>query len=459
MADRFVSPSGSGSAATQANPSALSDALNNTGGVTINAGDQVWLRGGTYTNANSGATDKYVCNQGNGAAAAPIVYRAFPGERVIIDGAGSDAHSVFVSFSSGAHDLIFRDLEGTDSQAHRAGAPASDLPGGIYSNHGQGTTRIAIVNCIFHDMGGSGIGAFYDGPAYLYGNLFYYCGSYQNQKHSIYYNDTDNVVAPGTVVEANVSMFSGGYGWHLYGDHNRFRIQSNTSACSGRLSGTSSGGNLLLGHEIAGVSGPSINGLVDSNYTYSPDNTSYELLLGFEVGWNNVTFSNNRSVGADIRFYNVQNRNCVFTNNNLEGNFFTNGVSGVPTVIGSGNTFTNDGSRPGSGIEVYIVPNKFEPGRCHVTIYNWDHANTVNVNLATGGVRVGDDYAVYWWPNLVTRVACLTGTYAGGNVAFPMTAGVLGAMPNPTWDAAFQPPTTVLPEFSVFIVQTLTRRN
>jgi hypothetical protein len=138
---------------------------------------------------------------------------------------------------------------------------------------------------------------------------------------------------------------------------------------------------------------------------------------------------------------------------------FDEGVAGFPTAAQwPGNTFNNDGLRPVAGNRVRVIPNIYEAGRCNVAVYNWSHANTVSVDLSSC-LRVGDDYAVYWAPNFITKTAALTGTYAGGTLAFPMTVAALGAMPNPTYSSMLQPPTTALPEFGAFIVRTTVRRN
>lgn len=77
----YAAPGGSsGGDGSLSRPWNLSTALAGAGG-TVQPGDTIWLRGGTYRG-------NYISTV-RGSAAAPVVVRQFPGERAIIDGVGT----------------------------------------------------------------------------------------------------------------------------------------------------------------------------------------------------------------------------------------------------------------------------------------------------------------------------------------------------------------------------------
>jgi uncharacterized protein (TIGR03437 family) len=69
-------------------------------------------------------------------------------------------------------------------------------------------------------------------------------------------------------------------------------------------------------------------------------------------------------------------------------------------------------------VKVFIRPNKYEPGRAHIAIYNWDLKPSVPVDL-TDVVASGSTYEIRdvqnWFGEPVVR-----GTYNGGSVDIPM---------------------------------------
>ena len=102
-----------------------------------------------------------------------------------------------------------------------------------------------------------------------------------------------------------------------------------------------------------------------------------------------------------------------------------------------------------TGVKVFVRPNQYESGRANVAIYNWDHANTVSVNLSGIGLTNGDQFEVrnvqnYFGPTV------LTGTYnpASPTVNIPMTDLTV----TPPIGQSFVPAST-LPEFGVFLVK------
>lgn len=82
---------------------------------------------------------------------------------------------------------------------------------------------------------------------------------------------------------------------------------------------------------------------------------------------------------------------------------------------------TVSGRPTGSMVRVYA--NRYERGRGHVAIFNWNGLKAVDVDLSKV-LAVGDAFRVYNCLEVTHTLAratpVLTGTYGGGNVAFPL---------------------------------------
>src|SRR2546423_2018682 len=154
----YASPTGSsaGNGSTN-NPWDLSTALAGGSG-RIQAGDTVWMRGGTYRGDFRTALA--------GARGRPIVFRQYPGERATIDG----------TLRADGADLVFWGFEVMRS------APTGMLPG--LESRG---ARQKFINMIVHDAAQQGI-TFWDEAvdAEGYGNIVYNNGPHGNHDHGIY---------------------------------------------------------------------------------------------------------------------------------------------------------------------------------------------------------------------------------------------------------------------------------
>ncbi len=133
--DHYVAPTGTpGAAGTLADPWDLQTALSQPPGVA--PGDTIWLRGGTYGGAHTSLLA--------GTEASPITVRAYRRERVVIDYAtntncnpaapddctASNRRCNALTVPACSHDVVFRDLEITSSEA---GGRVSLPPGGCAS--------------------------------------------------------------------------------------------------------------------------------------------------------------------------------------------------------------------------------------------------------------------------------------------------------------------------------------
>jgi hypothetical protein len=74
-----------------------------------------------------------------------------------------------------------------------------------------------------------------------------------------------------------------------------------------------------------------------------------------------------------------------------------------------------------SAPQVFVRPNKYEPGRAHIVIYNWGRHAAVPVDVSAA-VRVGDRYEVRNVQDIF-GAPVVGGTYRGGTITLPM-AGV-----------------------------------
>jgi hypothetical protein len=72
------------------------------------------------------------------------------------------------------------------------------------------------------------------------------------------------------------------------------------------------------------------------------------------------------------------------------------------------------------GAKVFVRPNKYEPGRANILIYNWDKAPSVPVDLK-GVLKEGQRFRVVNARNFYGATVA-SGTYQGTPVSIPMSA-------------------------------------
>jgi hypothetical protein len=99
-----------------------------------------------------------------------------------------------------------------------------------------------------------------------------------------------------------------------------------------------------------------------------------------------------------------------------------------------------------TGAWIFVRPNKYEPGRANIIIYNWDHKPAVEVSLA-GRIARGARFEIRDAQNFFGP-AVATGTYTGSPVEIPMI-GLTPAAPNGNVPVA---PKHSAPEFGAFVL-------
>ena len=403
----FASTDGSSSAdGSKDHPWNLATALAGGAG-RVHAGDTIWVRSGTYYAPFKSTV--------SGNSSAPVVVRAYPGERAVIDG-GRTTSDMFVVAGSYT---VFWGLEFTNSNPSRTTTVIdhSFREDGIVNN----APHNKYVNLIVHDVGTG----FYSystksTDVEVTGGVWYNIGWMAPDRghgHALYLKAD---VGP-LLVRDNVVFNQFGYGMHIYtnvGDGllNNIRVEGNVAFDNGSLSTLGTSAN------IGNLGEPLANGLaILSNMTYvAPTIGGENLRLGSGSG---LTATNNYVVG---------------------GKGLTKG-SWSGSVVMSGNTSLPDGQTASAPV-VFVRPNVYESGRGMIVIYNQGGQSAVSVDLGKV-LDAGDRYEVRNVQDL-RGTPVLSGTYSGGSVSVPMQ-GV--TPPTPVGLSSSRAPRTG-PYFDVFIV-------
>jgi hypothetical protein len=101
--------------------------------------------------------------------------------------------------------------------------------------------------------------------------------------------------------------------------------------------------------------------------------------------------------------------------------------------------------------KVFVRPNRYEPGRAHIVVYNWGGGATVAVDVSSV-LKPGDRYEVRNVQALF-NAPVVSGVYQGGAIGIPMT-GV--TPPAPIGRVTRTPPKTG-PAFDVFLLTSPSR--
>jgi hypothetical protein len=415
----FASPDGSAAnPGTTSEPLDLATALSSAS--PAKPGDTVWLLGGTYHGP-------FVSDVA-GTAAAPIQVRQYPGQRAILD--GSAAPAVAPLTVNGA-DTWFRDFEVTNTNPDRSHERGIGV--NVFG------ARVRLLNLVIHDTG-NGVGLW--SPAVdseLSGNVIFDVGWAENNEgkgHSIYVqNET------GTKhIDRNILFDGYAYGIHAYterGHIDNLDIEGNVSFGHGILSPAKDlKANILVGGWRT-AEFPRVIG----NFLYDPPGTGGRgLQLGYWAGCDGAIVRNNYVAGDTP----INLRWC--SNVSMSGNrFLGNGVDGDIPEKYPDNTF----GRPdeGSGPDVFVQRNRYDPGRATIVVFNWQRQATVAVDPARLGFQPGDRFRVIDAQNYFGAPAADAEYRPDAPLTLPMTL-------TSVWQPIGGPHVThTSPEFAVFVVQ------
>jgi len=393
------SSSGDGSSTS---PWDLATALSGAGGK-VHASDTIWVRAGTYL----GTYDTNLA----GSAAAPIIVRGYPGERVIIDGNDGSGNDGFVVHGSYTWywGLEFRNSDPTRTTT----STSSNFRPDVVANNG---THIKYINLVIHDGGV----AFYTYTAMpdveIYGSILYnngWQGPDRGHGHGLYLkNDVGPVVARDNVV---FNQF--GYGIHIYSD-----------VGDGLLNGISAIGNISFDNGSLASTGPSAEignlGQMNANNLVITDNLTY---VDPSVGGSNLILGSGDGLTAT--------GNYVVGGDGVSEGSWTNATVIGNTVIPPAPTQT----------AVFVRPNAYEPGRAFVVVFNWASNGSVSADVSSV-LQSGDAYEVRNVQDLFGAPA-VTGTYRGGSISIPIAAV---SPPAPVGISSLAP--TTGPAFNVYLV-------
>jgi parallel beta-helix repeat protein len=387
------------------------------------AGDTIWLRGGTYSSAYT----SYL----TGTASAPIIVRAYPGERVVLDANNAAAKSSGVVLTVQGGNTYFWGFEITSSDPARPDSGGPNQPNGVYLATSQ---NVKFINLVIHDLPGQGMGLWAENTdAEVYGCVIYYNGT-NHWDHGIY---LQNKTGTKTISD-NIIFNQASHGIHAYGSDIAFldniTLTGNTVFESGGLLGGAERNILLGGLSIAH------NPIVTNNYTYfrgSEGNSN----VGYSAGTVNAQIKGNYFIaGNAAERFNIDSA-AVVTGNTFIG---STDPDTLPSKYPS-NTYL--ASRPTTGTTVFVRANKYETGRANVTVYNWAKASTVSVDLSSSGLASGDTFEIRDVQNYFGNPVA-SGTYTGAAVSVPMT-GLPVAAPK---GSGLVYPTHTAPQFNAFVV-------
>jgi hypothetical protein len=468
-------PQGDGSAAR---PWDLTTALAHP--ANLQPDDTIYVRGGTYTGS-------YISTLSGGAGHL-VVLRTTPEERVIIDG----------SLEVRGQFAMYWGLEVTNSdpnrQSNEPGPSPSDYtrPVGVVV-HGPGTK---LVNMIVHDTR-SGIGAWSSAvDAEVYGAIVYnngwqgpddgYGAGIMSQNKEGIKTFAENVV---------FQQYKGGV--EIYGSSEAdlvgFNLEGNVAFLNGMLSQRPIGWDIFVG------GGKMADGIrASSNYTYRTDghlsvrfgydhatpNGEVTLTDNYFVGetevinWNKATLTGNTFTGAQdlliVRMLPTQQFGSYSWNKNTymaDTTIPTTGSDQPFQLLGPAASRAFDlvawrkasgfdGSSRASrgrptGTSVFVRPNKYEEGRAHIIVYNWDRLPEVEVDVSKA-LKDGDSYQVHSVQDLFGKPVA-EGVYEAG-IKLPFGSGSTIRIPMTAIPAAVpvglekSPAPSSGPEFGVFLL-------
>ena len=466
----YAAPNGSSGGDGSRQPWDLQTALHGGNGK-VQPGDTVWLRGGTYTSAtpfNSTLT---------GTASAPVVVRQYPGERAILNASGATSPTSRGDFFTAAGNYsTFWGFEVMDSDPDRT---VDTRPNMIIVH----ASHVKLINLIVHD-GGIGFYTFADPvDIEIYGCLAYNNGwqeSVFGNGHGIYAKSNAGPI----YLRDNILFNQFGYGIHIFtilGQDGLTNLHAEGNVAFNNGAVTTDPVNSPSANILVGGSEPVRNGTLVDNMTYfSPNVGVHNLLVGFSMTANqDITVRNNYAVGGMLLLEVGRWQSFTMTDNSLFG--ATSDMIWLRDSTLSGfqlanNRYYRDSSADAWGYrntdyhfapwqqitgvgasdraalsppaepKVFLRPNRYEPGRANLIIYNWSRQAAVPVDLS-GVVQVGDVYEIRNVQNFF-GAAVATGTYGGGPVDVPMS----GVTPVPPIGGSPTPPPQTGPDFGVFVV-------
>jgi hypothetical protein len=427
--------------------------------------DTVWVRKGVYNGA--------FVSRLKGAPGRPVVLRAYPGERVVLDGRGFSPKTVLTIEGEWAW---YWGLEITNTDPNRnSNIPGNNNPedrGGGISMAGP---NIKVINCIVHNTG-TAVGQSKNIPDMeLYGTVIFnngWRGPDRQHGPGIY---TQNSTGE-KVLRENIIFNSYWSNLQLYGSSssalNNFRLEGNVNF-NGRwlvgggapLKNITAIENMLYGNtaEFSYTNRANENLVLRRNY--------FPVFVSAGQGWDRVRAEGNTFLrpgnGGTLLGVTISEGHTL-QESSFSGNTYLVSQAGqaVASVLAPGMTaakayrfaewqeagFDKDGRLEvvPNGVprepKVFVRRNEYEPQRAHVVIYNWPKLDAVDVDISALNPQPGDRWVLRNVQNYFEEFE--TGIYEGKPLRVRMT-GWTAAAPigedKPLYPATF-------PEFGVFVL-------
>ncbi len=345
----------------------------------VRPGDNVLLRAGTYQPGNK----RFFTSSLRGDRDQYITVRPYANERVIIDG-GITVEGPWT---------LFRDLEVTSTDTDRSSEQATSFPTDVVQAVGFNVfaANVKIVNNVIHDNS-AGINSWAESPdGEVYGNLIYYNGwsaAKRAHGHGMYMQNFNGTKR----IEDNIVFSQFGQGIQIYGSPaahlDNFHLEGNIIFNNGVLNHEHSRNVLIGGGSIAR------NPVITGNFMYFPPATTLggDHNIGYDpygAGCTNLTFTNNyvASDGAALTLF-----KCTVSS--LKGNTLYGELKGFTAAQYPRNEYFTRTSPP-RGSKIFVRPNRYEPKRANVVIFNWDHRENLPVDGSLVGLDKGDAYEVH----------------------------------------------------------------
>jgi len=389
-------------------------------------GSIIWFRGGVY---GGGAWNQITCRL-KGTPERPIIVRQYPGEIATLDG------GIIFPRDAGGEWVWFWGLEVMSSSLDRTRRTP-----GFYVN----TRGVSMINCIVHDVGHGPFSWWVEvgDGAEVHGCLLWGSGYYDlsetwqgNPRGSGFYTQNQE----GTrYITDNISFrqFTNAIKcWGFNGYVQGFHIEGNVTF-------DTNGWNIFA----AAAKFPIERLKLISNYTYrKPFDTGDSVQLGgYGAVITDAVVRDNYLVAGEVGDYAL--RVTKFQWLDMADNTFIGRLEGAQESDYPHNACV--ARRPDKGVRVFVRPNKYEPGRGHVIVYNWEKRPSVEVDLS-GILPPGTPFelrdAQDYFGTPIVR-----GTYTGAPVRVPMNltkvAQPVGDVPHIRFRFAH-----TAPEFAVFVV-------
>ncbi|MBK9961714.1 MAG: T9SS type A sorting domain-containing protein [Saprospiraceae bacterium] len=421
----------------------------------LQPGDTVWIRGGRYLGQDStGGVNGicYTCHT-NGSESQPIIFRNYQNERVTLDG---KSNGIILNLGSNCSYTWFWGLEVMSSST--APREYTNDPG--HPNRGNiscTAPSIKFINMILHD-GADGIDIWIGSKnAELYGCVIYNNGwdiAGSGHGHGIYtQNDTSGTIK----LHDNIFFSSFGYNvrvWSTGRTIDNYDIQGNIifngGSCSENKNGDTRTHNFFIVPNNPNA--PCKNLVVKHNFTFSGTNMPRPPVNAFGLNYgtvdmtldSNILTCQTRIGGTGVK---------LLGTTSVKGNKILGGIHPTKGYYLWGFTADdfpeNDYSEtlPTTGLQYFIRINKYETGRAHLVIYNWENSPSVKIDISNIGLKSGERIAVINVTDLYSDT--LNYIYNGNDlIDVPMTGHSAAQAIGST-----KKPVSQFPGFGVFIIQ------